>query len=195
MAIRSRNKLVCGVGANDADYVVAEKVNGKLVCCQFYVVWRNMIKRCYNLKFQLSQPAYVGCTVADEWLNFSKFKRWMESQDWKGKQLDKDLISIGNRVYSPEKCVFVDAKINLFVVASLSRKGDFPTGVCFDNKLNKFKASCKNQFTGKVEHLGVFVVASDAHSAWKKRKHELACQLASTQENPRVSEALRTRYL
>lgn len=195
MSIRSRNKLVCGVGVNDADYVVAEKIGGKLVCCQFYVAWRNMIKRCYSLQFQLKQPTYIGCSVCEEWLTFSNFKRWMEHQDWDGKQLDKDLISIGNRVYSPERCVFVDAKINLFVATSLSRKGDYPTGVCFDKKLNKFKASCKNQFSGKVEHLGVFDVASDGHLAWKKRKHELACQIADAQTNPRVSEALRARYL
>ena len=34
----------------------------------------------------------------------------------------------------------------------------------------------------------------EAHEAWRKRKHELACQWAEIVEDPRLKQALRNRY-
>ena len=94
-------KLVYGVGINDADYSVAKTevighVDGKrkqkrVWGCPYYEVWANMLKRCYSAKCQGKQPTYKGCSVSEEWLRFSNFGRWMEVQDFEGKQLDKDL--------------------------------------------------------------------------------------------------------
>ena len=33
-----------------------------------------MLVRCYNAKFHERQPQYKGCTVCEEWLNYSNFK-------------------------------------------------------------------------------------------------------------------------
>ncbi len=103
---------VCGIGINDADYKVLPRVNGKQLICPYYQRWVSMIKRCYSEKTQERQPTYKGCTVCDEWLTFSNFKVWMEKQDWRGKQLDKDVIMSGNKVYSPDYCSFITQKEN-----------------------------------------------------------------------------------
>ena len=66
--------------------------------------------------------------------------------------------------------------------------------VCFHKRVKKFSATIGNPFTKKQEHLGYFTCPNEAHQAWKKRKHELACQLADIQTDQRVAEALRIRY-
>ena len=188
------NKLVHGVGVNDADYVVNPTINGKIVWCPFYRYWVNMLKRCYSVKFQARRPTYVGCYVCVEWLTFSKFKSWMETQDWQGKQLDKDLLVSGNKVYSPDTCAFVDKETNLFATDRGAARGEWHIGVNFHKPTGKFQALCRNPFTRKKEYLGLFIYPDEAHQAWKKRKHELACQLADLQTDERVAKALRVRY-
>ena len=197
-----RNRLVHGVGINDADYVteVKERINGKQVLvwrCPFYRTWTNMLKRCYSEKCQHRQPTYKGCKVCDNWLIFSNFKKWMETQDWEGKQLDKDLLVESNKVYSPDTCLFVDRKINTFVIDRGNDRGQYMIGVCWQKDANKFQVHCRNPFTGKREYLGLFTDELQAHLAWKSRKHELACQLAESEycNDPRLAEVLRTRYL
>ena len=200
--LRKRNRLVYGVGINDADYNVVESatVDGKCKTiwkCPFYQTWVHMLERCYSEKFHQRKPTYKGCSVCDEWLIFSNFKRWMETQDWQGKDLDKDLLTEGNKVYSPDTCIFVDRKINIFVIDRGNDRGEYMLGVYWHKRANKFRAKCSNPFTGKEDSLGYFTNELDAHLAWKKRKHELACQFADSEHcnDPRLAEALRTRYL
>jgi len=163
--------------------------------CPFYNAWNAMIKRCYSQAHQLRSPTYVGCTVCAEWLRFSNFKAWMEQQDWKGKELDKDLLIKGNRVYSPDTCTFVDAMTNSFTIDSGAARGAYLIGVSFHKKSGRFSANCNNPLTGKRRHIGLFDDELSAHLAWKRKKHEIACQLASLQSDNRVAEALRVRYL
>jgi hypothetical protein len=194
-------KPVYGVGINDSDYVTErkEKVNGKwkvLWKCPYYCRWRDMLARCYSEKYQERYPTYKGCTVIDEWLLFSNFKRWMEKQDWEGKDLDKDLLVEGNKVYSPETCVFVPQLVNSFLIDCGAIRGEYPIGVSWRKALSKLQAYCRNPFTKKLEHLGYFLDPDEAHEAWKKRKHELACQLADSEyvTDDRIKEVLRNKY-
>lgn len=196
-------KLVCGVGINDAEYVVQRKetivVNGKkkqklIWICPFYQAWASMFARCYSSKLQDNRPTYKGCIVSDEWLTFSNFKAWMETQDFEGKQLDKDLLFEGNKIYSPETCVFVSGMVNNFTIDSGAARGEWLIGVYWNKRANKFTSQCQNPFTKKKEHLGLFDCELEAHEAWLKRKLELARELASEQTDPRVREALINRY-
>ena len=118
----------------------------------------------------------------------------MEQQDWHGKCLDKDIIILGSKLYSPETCAFVLPATNLFVIARDACRGEYPVGVCLYKPTGKYIASCKNPFTGKQEHLGYFSTPEDAHEAWRKRKHELAQLVAATESDIRVVEALKKRY-
>lgn len=194
-----KSKLVYGVGVNDAAYDVYayEKTEGSRNAvwrCPFHAVWSRMLERCYSKSSLKRCPTYVGCEVCSEWQTFSVFRAWMESQDWEGRHLDKDLLISGNKIYSPDRCVFVSKQMNAFLLDHAAARGDFPIGVTWNQNLGKFRAKCNNPFTGKREHLGYFVIPQAAHEAWRRRKHELACKYADMQTNPRLAEALRTRF-
>lgn len=192
--MRPRIKLIHGVGTNDADYNVTWREGGKEVRCRFYRVWSGMLERCYSKKSLIRRPTYAGCSVAKEWHLFSNFKRWMERQDWQEKELDKDILFKGNKIYSPETCVFIDGLTNTFTLDNTASRGGFPLGVSYDKSKESIIAHCCNPFTKKQENLGRFDTADEAHNAWKRRKHELALQLADLQKDDRVASALRIRY-
>ena len=196
-------KLVFGVGINDADYVVTEwetiEVNGarkkKLVwMCPYYRTWKGVIERCYSPQFQERNPTYKGCSVSGEWITFSVFKCWMECQDWEGMQLDKDILFSGNKVYSAETCVFVTKAVNMFTIDSGAARGEWLIGVSWRKDRNKFMSQCNNPFTKKSEYLGLFDSEIEAHQAWLKRKLELAHLLSAEQTDERVAKALIKRY-
>ena len=153
-----------------------------------------MLKRAYCPKYHQKHPTYKDVTVCEEWYTFSNFRSWMIQQDWEGKELDKDLLIEGNKVYSPEACVFVDRMTNQFTVDGGATRGDYMLGVCWDYVNGKFRTQCRNPFTGKREHLGYFASEIEAHLAWKRRKHELSLQLAELQSDPRSTQALKIRY-
>ena len=197
-----KRSKVCGVGTNDAEYKVSiyTYADGKQKLiweCPFYRTWVRMLDRCYSDKYHEKRPTYIGCNVCEDWHTFSNFRSWMEQQDWENKQLDKDLLKVGNKEYSPDNCVFVPKIVNSFLIDCGNSRGEYPIGVYLNKVVKKFQAQCSNPFTGKREHLGMYHCPDQAHLAWKRRKHELACQLADSEyvTDERVAQALRTRYL
>lgn len=201
MTLHKRNRLVCGVGINDADYSVyiSKLVDGKwkaIWVCPFYMKWRSMIVRCYSESFILRQPSYIGCSSVVEWHLFSNFKTWMENQIWEGKELDKDILIHGNKVYSPETCVFVDNKINVFLTDYKAKRGVYPIGVSLDKSMQEkpYRSRCNSVVTGKTEYLGHYKTPEEAHSVWLAFKLEQAHILAAEQTDERVARALIDRY-
>lgn len=196
--------LVYGVGINDADYVVERKetigyVNGKrkqklVWVCPYYLAWRNMLERCYSEAWHKKYPTYIGCSVSEDWKYLSKFKIWMEQQEWEGMQLDKDLLFESNKVYSEETCVFVTSMVNSFTIDSGAARGEWLIGAYWNKGRGKFASQCRNPFTKKLEYLGLFVNELEAHQVWIKRKLELAHLLAEEQTDERVAKALIARY-
>lgn len=186
-------KLLCGIGVNDANYTVTPTVNGKQVWCKFYRVWVCMIKRCYCEATKKGNPTYDQASVCEDWLTFSKFKTWMESQDWEGKELDKDLLVRGNKVYSPETCLFVSKQVNMFITALRRSNGELPIGVSLHKPSGKFQAYIKNLGKGS-KRLGVFETAEAAHKAWRAEKNKLATELSKAQTDPRVAKAIIEYY-
>lgn len=190
--------LIRGVGINDADYrtTITHVVEGKQKAkwrCPFYLVWNNMLTRCYSEKYIDRNPSYADCYVCDEWLIFSKFREWAIYQDYHGKVLDKDILIPGNKKYSPEACVFVDHYINSFVLDCSASRGGLPLGVY--KRGNSLVATCCNPFNSKQEYLGSFRDANEAHLAWKRKKREHAVKYASMQKDERVSAALLKMYI
>lgn len=198
-----KTKLLCGVGLNDADYLVSrEKVvmqedgtknRVRVWSCPFYKTWHSMINRCYGPGTQKRSPTYIGCTVHPDWHKFSEFKSWMERQDYEGLQLDKDLLIFGNKEYGPDACVFVTQKVNSFILDAKNGRGDWPIGVYLRKDSNKFSAQCRS-LDGEQAKLGVFDTPEEAHAAWVAFKLEQAKILAAEQEDPRVAKALIDRY-
>lgn len=190
-------RKVYGVGINDADYVTQRNVvvGGKQKMdwrCPYYNIWAHMLQRCYSEPYHKRYPTYVGCTVAEEWKTFSNFKAWMEVQDWKGKQLDKDLLAEGNKEYGPDTCVFITRVVNLFMTDRGADRGDLPLGVSLT--AGKYQARCRNPFTKKQEYLGLFSCPQEAHLAWRVKKAEHARRLAEEQTDERIKKALLERY-
>lgn len=186
-------KLVYGIGINDADYVIAPKINGKQVPCKVYGVWKGMLQRCYDSKSLEKCPTYLGCSVDKDWHNFMNFRSWVLTQDFEGKQLDKDLLYPGNKVYSKDTCVFISKALNTFMTERTASRGQLPLGVSIEG--NKFRAYCNNPFTKTQKRLGNFNTPEEAHLAWKKYKNELALEYAKLETDPRIIKALETRYL
>lgn len=180
-------KLLFGVGINNASYAVTPVVNGKKVRCPYYTVWASMIQRCYSDKYQAKQPTYIGCSVTKEWLIFSNFKSWMKDQRWVGMELDKDILVTGNKIYSPEGCVFVSHAINGLLASHESERGGCPQGVYFDNQTGKYRAQCRIDGTNKP--LGRFSDVNKAEIAYLEFKSALIIELASN-EDPEIETAL-----
>ena len=176
----SCRRPIYGVATNDAKYMVRSKVKGKYVTCPFYRKWHSMITRCYSEKFQSRYPSYKGASVCNEWLVFSEFKRWMILQDWSEKQLDKDILSQGNKVYSPEFCIFVSGEVNKLLTNRKLDRGDYPQGVYFSDVDNKYKAQCN--IKGKQRHLGFFDTAESASDAYNKHKYKEIKRVANVQD-------------
>lgn len=188
-------KLVYGVGKNDTDYVIQSRIDGRYHTCPFYVKWRDMLKRCYSEQSLKTRPSYIGCSVTSEWHSFMNFKSWMETQDWEGKHLDKDLLVRGNKVYGPDTCTFVTQATNNFTTDRSAARGNLPIGVqLVQLKTTGLPYRADVRANGKPMYLGCFSTPEEAHQAWRVAKWELAVQLASEQSDPRVAAALIERY-
>lgn len=199
-------KRVAGVGIKDtweetskSEVVISEdglkRVKRTIWTCPYYTTWLHLLKRCYNEKALKRRPSYAECYVCDDWLMFSNFKSWMQTQDWEDKQLDKDLLFRGNKVYGPDTCVFVTLEVNNFILEGNEQKKRaqvLPMGVTKIKGSGKFLAQIN--IKGVKTRIGLFVNPIEAHEAWLKVKLELAIDLASRQTDKRVSNALLNRY-
>lgn len=184
---RLKSKLY-GVGINDLEEPISH--NGKLF--KFYVIWQAMLYRCYNKKFQEKEKTYIGCSVCDEWLHLSNFKRWFDENYVEGFELDKDFIGQGFKLYSPDTCCFVPKEINALTTNKKKNKSKFGTGVykkgsSFYSTMNKNKT---NVF------IGLFSNERDARNAYiaERRRYinEIADSYYSRGEiNKRVYNAIR----
>lgn len=175
-----------GIGIRDEPAYVFEA--GIKIICPYYKTWQSMIVRCYSEVFHEQQPTYKECTVCNEWLTFSNFKRWMSSQDWIGNQLDKDLKVYGNKIYSPDTCLFISRDVNMFLADRKLRKKEGHVGVYYESDRNKWKALCGGLLIGRFES------EIEATNAYLLKKRELANKLASKQSNKIISDAIIARY-
>lgn len=186
-------KILYGVGNNNADYKITrtQMVDGKRKIvwrCPFYVKWHSMLQRCYSERCHQLQPTYKDCSVVEEWFKFMSFRAWMIKQDWEDKELDKDLLFPGNKVYGPEACVFVTRSTNVIMVDAGASRGEFPIGVHLHKPTGKYKAQCTNR--GRVVHLGLFYCPNEAHLSWCKYKAGVIRTESLEQTDDRVKAAL-----
>lgn len=179
----AQRKSVEREGVNDADYMTNQIVNGKRECCPYYKVWHSMLFRCYSLSCHNNQHYYSDCSVSKDWLHFMKFRGWMEQQDWLGKDLDKDIITPGNKVYSSEKCVFVSATIN----SMLSREKE-TRGFYFDKSTKKYRVDMNNN--SESVYLGRYDTPEEASTVYLKAKTAHIIEIAQKQTDPRIKNGL-----
>lgn len=81
-----------------------------------YDYWSHMMQRCYSDIYHEKFPTYKDCEVCEEWQNFQNFAEWFydNAPEELGRfvHLDKDIKIKGNKIYSPEACMFVSAYEN-----------------------------------------------------------------------------------
>lgn len=81
-----------------------------------YTNWYNMFVRCYSPAYLKDRVTYEGCSVSEDWHNFQNFADWHEENypnDGGDYHLDKDIKFNGNKVYSPETCLYVSPEDNI----------------------------------------------------------------------------------
>ena len=154
-----------------------------------YIVWRNMLTRCYNKENQKLHPTYSDCYVCKEWHNFSVFEKWYNENCIDDFYLDKDILCKGNKEYEPDKCCFVPCEINSLFTKREKCRGNYPIGVHMNG--NKFRAVL-NKGKNRI-HLGLYETPEEAFKAYKKAKEEWIKELANKWKDklkPNVYEAL-----
>ena len=179
--VKNPYKSVYGVG-----YLGNTKTteNGKIK--DSYSTWSSMMKRCYSKNYQEKYTSYIGCTVCDEWLCYENFEKWYDdnyySIDNKRMCLDKDILIKGNKLYSPNTCVFVPNDINTLFIKRDKYRGKFPIGVCLDKNKNKYVSNCNNE-NGENHFIGIFSTPDDAFKAYKDYKESVIKNVAIKYKN------------
>lgn len=123
------DKSVFGIGfVGDGKYLTRE--NG--VNTIHYNTWHDMLKRCYNEVSKDKFPAYFGiCKVCNHWLNMQNFSEWFDEKKYEcGERLhiDKDILYVGNKIYSKDTCILVPQRINMLFMNKPNRFG-LPSGI------------------------------------------------------------------
>ncbi len=161
------SKLMYGKGTNSKG---KHKVSVKGVHTPAYKTWRNMLQRAYCPKTHAKQPTYIGCSIDGEWHDFQDFAEWFENHEYSnhGYHLDKDLLIPGNKIYTPDRCVFVPSQLNNLLLDSGASRGQYPQGIRFYKNTNRFRASIN--INGKKQHLGYFDCPNEAYTVYRKAK-------------------------
>jgi len=131
-----------------------------------YTAWRNMMQRCYRVGFLKTRPSYIGCTVCDEWQDFSVFASWFSDNYIEGCHLDKDIKITGNKIYSPETCLFVSKAENTLKAMCKSYSFIDPLGVAVNiYNMSKF---CKDKVLDNSAMCRVYRGEASHHKGWVK---------------------------
>ena len=142
------------------------KISINRVVTNSYTTWRNMLERCYCTNIRKRNSSYADCTVAKEWHNFQVFAEWFELNYIDGYHLDKDIKIKGNRVYSPEACMFVTPTENNVEAHAKHFKFISPNGelVCGYN-LSEF---CRDNGLTRANMDKVSLGKRNHHKQWRK---------------------------
>ena len=112
----------------------------------------------------------------------------MECQPWQGKQLDKDIIAIGNKVYCSAFCCFTTYRENNLLGDSGAARGQYPQGVSFNKRAGKFVAQCSAN--GKRKFLGYFDSVYRAEAAYLNFKYDVIIAVAMAATDSRIKTGL-----
>lgn len=159
-------------------------------------IWTFLVKRVGK------HPAYLDCT--NEFQSLADFREWAIKQvgfhnlDF---ELDKDILIKGNRVYSPQTCVFVPTEINGLFSGCFhaKRRGPYPIGVSFNKGSGSFVAQMSSrQDRGLNKYLGSFPTVEEAFACYKAAKEAKIRRLARKWKDfidPRAYDALMARTI
>lgn len=96
-----------------------------------YRVWSNLLLRTIDNPLKKYFPAYKNCELCEEWKEYANFKAWYDNPIngyINGYDLDKDILSNGRKLYSPDTCCFIPKHLN-FLIRNKTKKDGLPNGV------------------------------------------------------------------
>lgn len=173
---------ICGFGIVGTKYPTHTKDGKKYL--REYLIWTNMIKRCYDEEHRYKNPSYYDCKCCEEWRYYEKFYEWLHSQEnytildsINDLAIDKDILLKGNREYRPDRCCLVTQKINNLLLKSNSVRGDCPIGVFYHKQNNKYVAQCGGKKNNV--YLGSYNTKEEAFKVYKKYKEKLLKKIAT----------------
>ena len=173
-----RKRLIYGVGINDL--LVAQKSRA-------YRIWYNMIARCYDENRLKVHPTYRPCSVCEEWHLFSNFKSWFDENYVEGFNLDKDLLSNGDGVYSPSTCCFLPQELNKAIMTRNDPSRSLPPGVV----KHSWTEGC-TRYSAQVgggashRHVGYYATPEEAFVSYKEAKEQYVKELAKEYYSKRM---------
>lgn len=174
-------RLLFGIGVND---MIGET---KTKC---HNIWRNILVRCYSERELKRHPTYRGCVICEEWKTYSNFKRWFDKNYIEGYEIEKDIISPGSRIYSPETCCFVPRRINILLTNRKRFRGKTPVGVTVTESGRRYRAVLDKD--GKSVFIGHFATPEDAFLAYKHEKEAYIKEVAQEYYDAgKISERVR----
>lgn len=173
------------------------KVNSKNTKC--YDTWNSILTRCYSDKFHLDNPSYEYCEINKIWHNFQNFGKWFDENYYEIKGeimcLDKDILIKGNKIYSPETCIFVPKRINSLFVKSDRARGDLPIGCSYNKRDDVIEVYCKT--IDKRIYLGAFKPneTEKAFQCYKQFKESYIKQVADEYKPYIPKELYKAMYI
>jgi len=106
----------------------------------------------------------------------------MEGQDWKGKQLDKDILGGSEKIYSPETCCFISQDLNKLIKPTTGKTSGLPVGVHWNKRDKKFISSIRRN--GEKHHIGSFSDPDQAAQSFARERRGYLLLEASKQPEP-----------
>ena len=132
-----------------------------------YRVWSLIIYRCCYKKYSRKLAPYKDCEVSEEWKNYSNFYKWYEDNFYECSdqlEVDKDILSKEEKIYSKETCLLIPREINGFCKPSKQ-------GGCYLTVCNKWSANV-NRRSGYT-HIGNFDNFEEAEIEFIKCKNSI----------------------
>jgi len=169
-------KTVFSVGyLGEGKYSISDK---------WYTHWNGFIQRVHYKKHK-SAEHYKNVLICEDWYNYQTFAKWAEENYYEIPnhqiQLDKDILIKGNKLYSPDTCVFVPQVINALFTKSDKARGDLPIGVYWFEEGGNYRAQCSYVDDNNVKRnkwLGGYDNPEDAFYAYKTYKEEYIKKVA-----------------
>lgn len=176
-------KTIFGVGYIGED-TYKTKTNGKHN--PQYKTWYQMLVRVYSEEYHKKFPTYEDVGVDPEWHCFGAFAKWYDDNHYEIEgerlELDKDILIKGNKIYSPDTCIFVPRSINSLFTKRDAKRGEYPIGVHFNKRDKKYVAQCMDG-KGHKKGLGHHDTPEEAFYAYKTYKEKLIKQIADVHKD------------
>lgn len=143
-----------------------------------YKTWNHMLERCYSEKYRENRSTYKDCKASKKFHNFQNFGEWDDENYYQieGEKmcLDKDILYKGNKIYSPETCIYVPQTINNLFTKRQNYRGDNLIGTYYHKRDKVYQAQCSliNPETrkSKCEYLGYYNTEVEAFEVYKYYK-------------------------